>query len=160
MNFNFTFPHGPLGTGLRVTQNACFSLLTHTKYFLWWHFVIRLQTLALVFGWTDTRTHVRMHGGGRTDRRGSQNSYLDIFWLFFHTIHFIKYLLIDRLKLFLRVPYYMSQVVKIIWHKRLHKYVVIGLFSMTTCQSHHLDNQFCLFSFVVACSKINNWIIA
>ena len=44
--------------GLRVIQNAYFSLIAHTKY--WWHFVVLLQELELVFGhmdgWTDART--------------------------------------------------------------------------------------------------------
>ena len=37
--------------------------------------MIRLQELELVFGQTHARTD---GGGGRTDRRGSRNSYLDI----------------------------------------------------------------------------------
>ena len=61
--------------GLRVTQDAYFSLLTHTK-----------QLLLVTFCYTSAgiqasfRTQRRTNGGrtdGRTDRRGSRNSFLD-----------------------------------------------------------------------------------
>ena len=57
--------------GLRVTQDAYFSLLSHTK-----------QLLLVTF--SDTTAGIGANfrtdgpdGGGRTDRRGSRNSHLD-----------------------------------------------------------------------------------
>ena len=63
--------------GLRVNQNAYFSLLSHTKQLLFVIFFGKLQEVELDFrhtedGNTDGRTD------GWTDRCGSQNSYLDI----------------------------------------------------------------------------------
>ena len=48
--------------GLRVTQDAYFSLLTHTKQLFQLHFVIQLQEIQLVFGHTDGRTDGRIDG--------------------------------------------------------------------------------------------------
>ena len=59
--------------GLRVNQDAYFWLLTHTK-----------QLLLVTFCYTTAgnganfRTHTHMDGNGRTDGRGSRNSYLDV----------------------------------------------------------------------------------
>ena len=65
--------------GLRVTQDAYFSLLTHTKQLL---LVIFCHTAAGIGDsfWTHGRRteHGGGGSGGRTDRRGSRNSYLDI----------------------------------------------------------------------------------
>ena len=72
--------------GLRVTQDAYFSLLTHTK-----------QLLLVTFCYTSAgiqasfRTHGRTDGGrtedGRKDRhRGSRNSYLDLDVKKFHIL--------------------------------------------------------------------------
>ena len=49
--------------GLRVTQNAYISLLTHTKQLLLMTFVIRLQEMELVFrhtGRSDGKTDVEV----------------------------------------------------------------------------------------------------
>ena len=59
--------------GVRVTHDAFFSLLTHTKQLL---LVTFCHTAAGIGG--SFRTHGRnTEHGGRTDRRGSRNSYLD-----------------------------------------------------------------------------------
>ena len=64
--------------GLRVTQNAYFSYMTHTKQLLSVTFCDIRQEFELFFGHSDTRTEDgRRTDGGRTDRRGSRNSYLD-----------------------------------------------------------------------------------
>ena len=63
--------------GLRVTQNAYFSLMTHAKQLLLVTFFDTTVGIGASFR-TDARTH------GRTDRRESQNSYLD-----FHYPHYI-----------------------------------------------------------------------
>ena len=53
--------------GLRVTQNAYFLLMTHTK-----------QLLLVTFCYTTAGIEVRFRTDeGRTDGRGSRNSYLD-----------------------------------------------------------------------------------
>ena len=57
--------------GLRVIQNAYFSLMTHTKQLLFVTFCCTTAGIEVSF-----RTHGRTDGG-RTDRRGSRNSYLD-----------------------------------------------------------------------------------
>ena len=60
---------------LRVTQNAYFSLMTHTKQLL---LVTVCDTTARIGA--SFRTHGRRTDGrtdGMTDRRGSRNSYLD-----------------------------------------------------------------------------------
>ena len=62
--------------GLRVTQNAYFSLITHTKQLLLVTFSDTTAGIGASFR-TDARTHGRRTDGGRTDRRGSRNSYLD-----------------------------------------------------------------------------------
>ena len=48
----------------------------HGKFY-WWHFVVLLQKLKLVFGQTDGRRTDGRTEDGRTDGRGSWNSYLD-----------------------------------------------------------------------------------
>ena len=69
--------------GLRVTQNAYFSLITYTKQLLLVTFCNPAAEIGVIF-----RTHARQtESGGRTDRRGSRNSYLDFgnlrkFWKF------------------------------------------------------------------------------
>ena len=64
---------------LRVTQNAYFSLITHIKQLLLVTFSDTTAGIGASFR-TDARR--RTDGGGRTDRCGSQNSYLDKwFWL-------------------------------------------------------------------------------
>ena len=64
--------------GLREVKNAYFSLLTHTKQLL---LVTFCYTPAGI--WVIIRTHVRRTDGGRTDRRGSRNSYLDSIYLIY-----------------------------------------------------------------------------
>ena len=62
--------------GLRVTQNEYSSLIAHTKQLLLVTFCDTTAGIGDSFrthGHTNTRTH-----GGWTDRRGSQNSYLDV----------------------------------------------------------------------------------
>ena len=59
--------------GLRVTQDAYFSLLTHTKQLLLVTFCDMLAGIEVSF-WTDGTTE------GWSDRRGNQNSYLDSCW--------------------------------------------------------------------------------
>ena len=59
--------------GLRVTQNAYFSLITYTKQLLLVIFCDPTAGNGVSFR-TDAHTDIC---GGRTDRRGSQNSYLD-----------------------------------------------------------------------------------
>ena len=56
----------------RVTQNEYFSLISHTKQLLLVTFCDTTAGVSIIF-----RTHGRTHGGGRTDRRGSRNSYLN-----------------------------------------------------------------------------------
>ena len=68
--------------GLRVTQNAYSSLITHTKQLLLVTFSDTTAGIGASFR-TDAqtdgrRTHGRRTDGGRTDRRGSRNSYLDV----------------------------------------------------------------------------------
>ena len=58
--------------GLRVTQDAYFSLLSHTKQLLLVTFSDTTAGIGASF-----RTDARTDGSGRTDRRGSRNSYLD-----------------------------------------------------------------------------------
>ena len=58
--------------------------------FYWWHFVILLQALELLFGQTHRQTEGRT-ADGRTDRRGSQNSYLDIALCHFTSRHFTSF---------------------------------------------------------------------
>ena len=60
--------------GLRVTQNEYFSFIAHTKQLLLVTFCDTTAGIRVIFQ-TDGRTHGG--GGGRTDRRGSQNGYLD-----------------------------------------------------------------------------------
>ena len=55
-----------------MTQNAYFSLVVHTKQLLLGKFC---ATAAGTSIWTHGWTHGG--GGGRKDRRGSRNSYLD-----------------------------------------------------------------------------------
>ena len=65
--------------GLRVTQNAYFSLLTHTKQLLLVTFCDTTAGNSVSFR-THRRTNERTDGqtdAGWTDRRGSRNSYLD-----------------------------------------------------------------------------------
>ena len=63
--------------GVRVTQNAHFSLLLHTKQLLLVTFCDTLARIEVSF-WPDgTRTGTT---DGWTDKRGSRNSYLDIFY--------------------------------------------------------------------------------
>ena len=67
-------PCGPQGFG--VTLNAYFSLSKHTKQLL---LVTYCDTPAEIE--VGFRTHGRTDSGrtdGRTDRRGSRNSYLDV----------------------------------------------------------------------------------
>ena len=61
--------------GLRVTQDAYFSLLSHTKQLLLVTFSDTTAGIGASFR-TDARTAAD-GGGGRTDRCGSRNSYLD-----------------------------------------------------------------------------------
>ena len=66
-------PHELCAGGLGVTQNAYFSLLTHTK-----------QLLLVKFCDTPAGIEVSFRMGrrtadGRTDRHGSRNSYLDFY---------------------------------------------------------------------------------
>ena len=67
---------------LRLTQNAFFSLLTHTKQLLLVTFCDMIAVIEVSF-WTDgtgtTEPESRNHGTGWTDRRGSRNSYLDVY---------------------------------------------------------------------------------
>ena len=66
--------NAPLCMGLRVTQNAYFSLITHTKQLLLVTFCDPTAGTGVSFRTDAQRTD---SGGGRTDRRGSRNSYLD-----------------------------------------------------------------------------------
>ena len=59
---------------LRVTKNAYFALLTHTKQLLLVTICCTTVGIEVSFR-TDARR--RTDGGGRTARRGSRNSYLD-----------------------------------------------------------------------------------
>ena len=67
--------------GLRVTQDAYYSLLTHTKQLVLVTFCDTLAGIEVRFGRTepdgrtDGTTEPRNHGW--TDKRGSRNSYLD-----------------------------------------------------------------------------------
>ena len=63
--------------GLRVIQNAYFSLITHTKQPLLVTFCPTTTGIEACFR-TDGRTADTQMDGGRTDRRGSYNSYLDV----------------------------------------------------------------------------------
>ena len=58
-----------------MTQHACFSLMTHIKQSL----SVKVCDTTAGNG-ASFRTHARTDGGGggRTDRRGSRNSYLDM----------------------------------------------------------------------------------
>ena len=58
-----------------VIKNVYFSLLTHTNQLL----LVTLCHTPAEIG-VSFRTHARTDGGGggRTDRRGSRNSYLDL----------------------------------------------------------------------------------
>ena len=66
--------------GLRVTQEACFSLLTHTKQLLLVTFCDTLAGIEVRFGRTEPDGRTEPRNDGWTDRRGSRNSYLDIFF--------------------------------------------------------------------------------
>ena len=61
--------------GVRVIQNAYFSLLSHTKQLFLVTFCDKTAENLASF-----RTHKRTDGrtDGWTDRRGSRNSYLDV----------------------------------------------------------------------------------
>ena len=61
--------------GLKLTKNAYFSLMTHTEQLLLVTYCDTTTGIGASF-WTHGRTH-RRTDGGRTDRRGSRNSYLD-----------------------------------------------------------------------------------
>ena len=77
--------------GLRVTQDAYFSLLTHTKQLLFVKFCDRLAGIEVIF-WTDGRNHEW------TDRRGSRNSYLDfkVLWALEMSFLLLKKFMIKR----------------------------------------------------------------
>ena len=62
--------------GLRVTQDAYFLLLTHTKQLLLVTFCDTLAGIEVSF-WTDRTGTTDGRTDGLTERRGSQNSYLD-----------------------------------------------------------------------------------
>ena len=62
--------------GLRVTQDADFSLLTHNKHFLLVTFCDTLEGIEVSFR-RDGNTDGTGTGTGWTDKRGSRNSYLD-----------------------------------------------------------------------------------
>ena len=62
--------------GLRVTQDAYFSLLTHTKQLLLVTFCDTLAGIEVSF-WADGTGRMNGWTDGWTDRRGSRNSYLD-----------------------------------------------------------------------------------
>ena len=55
-----------------MTQNAYFSLIAHTKQLLLVTFCDTTAGIGASF-----RTHGHKEDGGRKDRRGSRNSYLD-----------------------------------------------------------------------------------
>ena len=78
MDLSFAIASWTQGRGLRVTQNVYFSLLRHTKKLLLVIFCDLTAETGVHFrtdgGWTD----VGRMDGGRTDRCGSQNSYLDL----------------------------------------------------------------------------------
>ena len=65
--------------GLRVTQNEYFSLIAHTKQLLLVTFCDTAAGIGASFR-TDAQTADgrRTEDGGRTDRCGSRNSYLDL----------------------------------------------------------------------------------
>ena len=66
--------------GLRVTQDAYFSLLTHAKQLLLVTFCKNTAGNGANFWTHGQQMDGRTDGGrtdGRTDRRGSRNSYLD-----------------------------------------------------------------------------------
>ena len=63
--------------GLRVTQDAYFSLLTHTKQLLLVTFCGKTAGGGVRFRTHGRRTEDGRKTDGWTDRRGSQNSYLD-----------------------------------------------------------------------------------
>ena len=63
--------------GLRVTLNAYFSLITHTK---------QLLLVSICYTTAGIGASFLKHGrtaNGQTDRRGSRNSYLDLYQLTF-----------------------------------------------------------------------------
>ena len=62
--------------GVRVTQDAHFSLLIHTKQLLLVTFCDTLARIEVSF-WPDGTGTGTGTTDGRTDKRGSQNSYLD-----------------------------------------------------------------------------------
>ena len=64
--------------GLRVTKNAYFSLMTHTKQLLFVTFCYTTAGIEVRFRTDGGQTDRRMEDGGRTDGRGSRNSYLDV----------------------------------------------------------------------------------
>ena len=71
-----TLPQGQRSDwGLRVTQDAYFSLLTHNKQLLLVTFCDTLAGIEVRFGRMEPDG--RNHGTGWTDKRGSRNSYLD-----------------------------------------------------------------------------------
>ena len=59
--------------GMRVTQDAYFSLMTHTKQLLLVTFCDTTKGIGAIF-WTHARTEDGGQIDGRTDRRGSGNS--------------------------------------------------------------------------------------
>ena len=77
--------------GLRVTQHAYFSLLTHTKQLLLVTFCDPTAGIWVIFRTHGRRTHGRTDG--RTDRRGSRNSYLDLEMepeIIFHNLFYLS----------------------------------------------------------------------
>ena len=68
--------------GLRVSQDAYFSLLPHTKQLLFVTFCDKLVGIEVRFGRTELEPRTEGRTDERTnrwtDRRGSQNSYLDV----------------------------------------------------------------------------------
>ena len=63
--------------GLRVTQDAYFSLLTHTKQLVLVTFCDTLAGIEVRFGRTEPDGRTEPRNDGWTDRGGSRNSYLD-----------------------------------------------------------------------------------
>ena len=63
--------------GLRVIQDAYFSLLIHNKQLLLVTFCDTLAGIEVRFGHTELEPRSDRQNHGWTDRRGSRNSYLD-----------------------------------------------------------------------------------
>ena len=102
MDLCFTLPHGPHGVWGWPRMHIFHSW--HMPWnFYWWHFMIRLQKLELIFGQSDGG----QTDGRRTDRRGSRNSYLDFSFFFrmqlinWHWNHFSFCFIIDIVSNFL-----------------------------------------------------------